>query len=130
MKYYSQSTHGFYDLNIHKNIPKDCVEISDEEHCELIYEQSAGKVIEMQGGRPIALEPSAQQKALIEKSQRQQTCLRLLQGAVIDQMEITLEMYQTGLNKGLWAKEDFPTRLVDKMAQIHQALIDFRNEEE
>ena len=44
--FYSKSTGGFYTREIHGDaIPSDAVEITDEEHGELMAGQSAGKVI-------------------------------------------------------------------------------------
>lgn len=45
-KYYSKSTGGFYDKDIHgENIPSDAVEISDDEWESLLEGQSSGKEI-------------------------------------------------------------------------------------
>jgi hypothetical protein len=59
MYYYSSTTKGFYTKEIHgENIPKDSVEISDEEHKALIELQSNGKeIVPDSNGRPIASEP-------------------------------------------------------------------------
>ncbi len=56
MKYYSNN--GFYDSNIHQEIPPGAVEISDDYWSKLLEEQAAGKRI-MTGsdGIPIAVEP-------------------------------------------------------------------------
>lgn len=44
--FYSKTTGGFYDSEIHgESIPSDAVEISKEEHASLLAAQSAGKVI-------------------------------------------------------------------------------------
>lgn len=46
MKYYSPSTRGFYDPAIHgTNMPEDVVALTDQQHAELLEEQSAGKEI-------------------------------------------------------------------------------------
>lgn len=44
--FYSASTGGFYDDEIHgENIPSDAVEISQEDHSALLEGQTSGKVI-------------------------------------------------------------------------------------
>ena len=57
--FYSKSTGGFYDREIHgDNIPADAVEITVEEHQALIEGQSRGKVIVSdENGRPILQDP-------------------------------------------------------------------------
>lgn len=46
----SKSMGGFYDPSIHPEIPADAVEITDEEHAALLAGQSAGQVIDWDGG--------------------------------------------------------------------------------
>lgn len=43
--YYSASTGGFYDDEIHTSIPADSVKITQAEHTALLNEQSEGRVI-------------------------------------------------------------------------------------
>ena len=52
--YYSQSTGGFYDDQIHSRLPEDAVAISPEQHTALLAGQSNGQVI-MPGedGKPV-----------------------------------------------------------------------------
>lgn len=59
MIYYSHSTGGFYDGNIHGgNIPTDAVAITADEHQALLDGQSAGKIIVADDqGRPILADP-------------------------------------------------------------------------
>lgn len=55
---YSKSTGGFYDINIHNNIPSDAVEITKEEHESLLTAQSLGKIISSNNkGKPVAIDP-------------------------------------------------------------------------
>lgn len=58
--YYSKTTGGFYDPEIHGSaIPEDAVEISTEAHAELLAAQSAGKVIVGDAdGLPQAVDPA------------------------------------------------------------------------
>lgn len=53
--FYAKSTGGFYDPDIHgEQIPKDAVEITDQEYTALIEGQSSGKIIIAdESGKPI-----------------------------------------------------------------------------
>lgn len=56
--YYAKSTAGFYDPAIHATMPEDAIEISADEHAELMDAQAAGAIIEADSdGRPVAVEP-------------------------------------------------------------------------
>lgn len=57
--FYSKSTGGFYDTEIHGNaIPSDAVEITNEEHAALLIGQSAGKLITADtNGAPVLTDP-------------------------------------------------------------------------
>ena len=57
--YYSQSSGGFYDSDIHDTLPNDAVAISTEQHTALLAGQSQGQVI-MPGkdGQPVLVEPA------------------------------------------------------------------------
>ncbi len=61
MIYYSKTTKGFYNQEIHgTNIPPDCVRITNEQHVYLLNEQSQGKqIVPDTNGYPIAIAPSA-----------------------------------------------------------------------
>ena len=58
MLYFSASSSGFYDGDIHgSNKPSDVVEITEAEHAALLAAQTAGLVIVGDaGGRPVAVE--------------------------------------------------------------------------
>lgn len=57
--FYSKSTGGFYSREIHTTMPNDVVEITTEQHQELINAQSQGKVITGDAdGYPIAVAPT------------------------------------------------------------------------
>lgn len=57
--FYSKSTGGFYDAAINgDNIPTDAVEITAEEHADLLTAQSSGKMIAHNvEGYPVAIDP-------------------------------------------------------------------------
>lgn len=57
--FYSPSNNGFYSYDINgTNIPSDAVEITYEQHAELMAEQANGKVIVAnEDGFPIAVSP-------------------------------------------------------------------------
>ncbi|MDD4356660.1 MAG: DUF4376 domain-containing protein [Smithellaceae bacterium] len=67
-KLYSAVEKGFYDTEIHANIPEDAVPISDKEYFALMQAQSAGKIISPDNnGKPIAADrvfTIAEKKAL------------------------------------------------------------------
>ena len=58
--FYSQSTKGFYSADIHGDaIPSDAVEITAEQHAQLLADQSAGASIQPdENGYPVAVFPS------------------------------------------------------------------------
>lgn len=57
--FYAKSTGGFYTREIHGgNIPADAVEISNDEHAELMAGQSSGQIITADAdGNPILQDP-------------------------------------------------------------------------
>lgn len=57
--YFSASTGGFYDPDIHgSNIPVDAVEITAEDYAALLDAQSQGKIIKANSkGKPVAADP-------------------------------------------------------------------------
>ncbi len=73
--FYSKSTRGFYDYEIHgDNMPEDKIEISAEYHRELFEGQSAGMLITHdENGYPILVpqpEPTAEELAGIMRDYR------------------------------------------------------------
>ena len=70
----SKSTRGFYDVTIHASMPEDVVEISAENHAELLAGQSAGKVIAWgDDGYPVLVDPpplTPEEAAEIERAWR------------------------------------------------------------
>ena len=61
MKFYSPSTKGFYDNQIHENIPSDSVEITDEYWASL-----QGKRIVFDGNLPVEKIDSEEELALLK----------------------------------------------------------------
>lgn len=59
--YFSASTGGFYDSDIHgKHVPSDAVEIAAEDHAALLDAQGNGKVIVAdKSGAPVAIDRPA-----------------------------------------------------------------------
>lgn len=57
--YYSSTTKGFYLKDVHgDNMPPDCIEITEDEHKNLLEAQSNGKqIVPDNNGRPIAIVP-------------------------------------------------------------------------
>lgn len=72
--FYSEQTGGFYDPAIHTRIPSDAVEISHEQHAQLLQGQATGKIIAAdQNGFPMLAEPAQpteSQKAAAIRSKR------------------------------------------------------------
>lgn len=65
--FYSSSTGGFYSEDLHGDgIPKDAVEISDNEYRNLLFQQELGhRIVSDKEGKPIAIkneEMTAKQK--------------------------------------------------------------------
>ena len=56
MLYYAPSTGGFYDTDIHGDIPADAVEITSDKHAALLAAQAVGQAIRAgEDGRPVAV---------------------------------------------------------------------------
>ena len=58
-KFYSRTTKGFYESSIHKVMPEDAYEISDEVYHSLLQEQVSGKIIIHNGDNPKAIDRPA-----------------------------------------------------------------------
>ena len=60
MLFYSLSERGFFDTDMHEEIPADCVQITKEYHRELLNGQGSGKqIVPDQTGYPILVDPPA-----------------------------------------------------------------------
>jgi hypothetical protein len=56
--FYSAAAQGFFDNRLHKELPPDAVEISQDQHAELLEGQSAGMVIVPSAdGKPVLADP-------------------------------------------------------------------------
>jgi hypothetical protein len=78
--FYAKSTHGFYDISINgSDIPDDAVQITVDQHDELLAAQCSGKVIQADvNGYPVALDPLPPPFASIKYSaleSTQESCL-------------------------------------------------------
>lgn len=74
--FYSKSTKGFYDSEVHgSNMPKDVVEVSYEEWEKLLLAQNSGQqIVADKNGRPIAVdkvEPEIIPEELLAKYKRE-----------------------------------------------------------
>lgn len=83
MVYFSKSTNGFYLKEVHgDNIPADAVEITHEQHSELLVGQVNGKKISADnGGYPILVdvvvdEPSSEIKKLMCKQKAKELLVK------------------------------------------------------
>lgn len=95
--FYSASTGGFYSREIHgDNMPVDAVEITDDKHREIMFEQSEGKVIAAdQDGNPITVdrEPLPQEtliKMQIKQLEEKVTDRRLREAVLTEEGELWL----------------------------------------
>ncbi|WP_315383460.1 tail fiber assembly protein [Microvirgula aerodenitrificans] len=76
--FYSKSTGGFYDAEIHGDaIPADAVEITRDEHAALLAGQSAGQRIEAdEHGRPVLRDtPAPSNDALADAARARRDAL-------------------------------------------------------
>ena len=93
--FYSASTGGFYAREIHgDNIPADVVEITAEQHSNLIEGQGNGKVITSdESGFPILIDPviTPEQIASNERAWR---------NGELDRADIELNKVQDGMGHG------------------------------
>ena len=74
MIYYNSKNNGFYDSNIN-DVPANSVEISNEEHSQLLEKQSQGFLIKSDAnGYPVAVESvlTADEIIMINTSKQQQ----------------------------------------------------------
>lgn len=93
--YYSKTTTGFYDSDIHgSTVPVDAVAITPEEHTELLVGQAAGKIITADShGAPILQDPPAptaaqqwaayQAKAQVTLSDSDTSMLRIYEAVIL-----------------------------------------------
>jgi hypothetical protein len=57
--FYSKSTGGFYLTSVHKTMPADVVEVSEDTHTALMAAQTTGKqIVADANGNPIAADPA------------------------------------------------------------------------
>lgn len=55
-RFFSKTTGGFYDDELHETMPPDALEVSDEVYAALFAAQAAGKMIKAgDGGAPVAV---------------------------------------------------------------------------
>ncbi|NIG44647.1 tail fiber assembly protein [Enterobacter sp. Acro-832] len=79
--YYSPSTRGFYQSQIHKEYPADAVEIDESEYCQLIQAQQNGmEITPGADGGPVLTEPVIDYAA---QAQQVKNSLRLTADAEI-----------------------------------------------
>lgn len=67
MLYFAKSTNGFYDSEIHgANIPADCVEITAQQHADLLIGQATGSTITSDAnGQPVLVAQTGMVEAQI-----------------------------------------------------------------
>jgi hypothetical protein len=99
MKYYSKSSKGFFDTEIHKVIPDDGISLTDEEYINILEEQSTGRVITVKNGKVITEEyvPTEEEIANVYKNRR-----KVSYPPISDQ----LDMIWHGMDSGAFPKLD------------------------
>lgn len=74
MLFFSASSCGFYDTEIHDNIPEDARELTRERHAELMVGQASGKrIVPDENGDPVLAapaEPTAENLAAAARRER------------------------------------------------------------
>lgn len=120
MFFYSKSTGGFYDRDIHgANIPADAVEITAEKHAALFDGQSQGKLIVAdERGYPIAIDPPAAQ------------VLDLLERAKAEMRAMRRDMLDAVTGIGFRANVAGNTTLAQEAATVSQQLLDITDDPE
>ncbi len=95
--FYSKTTKGFYDPTIHgANIPPDAVEITDQQHADLLNGQSAGKVITADAnGNPELTDPPAPTADQLAASARQK------RDGLITAIQWRLSRYENQVAQGI-----------------------------
>lgn len=115
MKYFSQTTNGFYSDEINGDeIPDDAVEITDEKWMELLNGQGVGKVIAAnETGYPVLLDPPPLTKdelIALAEAKRQQ---------LLDAANVITADWRTELALGIISDED-KAKLTDWMLYIKE----------
>ena len=64
-------------------------------------------------------------EAALEDRQNQR--LAKLAGAIVDNFDMLLELFQVGVTNGLWTAQDFPPALRQKAQEWRQLIEDYRN---
>lgn len=79
--FYSKSTGGFYDTDVHGgSIPADAVEISVEQWQQLLEDQTNGKVITCDdNGNVVSAEPSPQEEVVLPQPTKEDLMSKLLE---------------------------------------------------
>lgn len=64
--YYSDSRKAFYRSDIHKDLPDDIIEVTHDQHQQLLMDNSQGKVITVVDGVVVSVTPPIDIKALFK----------------------------------------------------------------
>lgn len=114
--YFSASTGGFYDSEIHgKAIPKGAVEIDAEQHAALLAAQADGKIIAADAqGNPIAIaRPAPTAEEIIAAARRKRDALLAASDWVVTRA------FETGTSvPAEWAEYRQALRDITEQAEI------------
>lgn len=97
---YSDSTKGFYLVGLHMDIPEDAISITEEQHQQLLQEQSEGKIISVVEGEVVTLPAPPPSNEVLEASIRNQRDYKLAQSdwVVVKAMETATAVPQAWLD--------------------------------
>ena len=97
MKYYSPSRKGFFDPEFHTEIPNDSIELTENEHKEIMDQQSSGMMITIKDGKVICekREPTQEEIDLMYQSFR-----RSSYPAIVEQLDMIWHSMNDGLIPG------------------------------
>jgi hypothetical protein len=89
---YSASARGFYSCDIHgDSIPRDAVDLTDEQYAELLAGQSAGRLIEPDAnGFPALVDREILPPQVPVKVTMRQARLALLSAGLLDSVEVAI----------------------------------------
>ena len=133
--FYSQTTGGFYKEGVHKNIPEDSFEISQEKYLFLMEEQSKGNIISLDTLGGLTATPPAikdqDYKVLargIRNTLRERIDKYLLPASTINDTLVTEEQKQTLIQDSLllakWpTTEGWPYIGLPVLSDLCQSLI-------
>lgn len=103
--YFSPSKHGFYDSQVHTEIPADACLCTEEEYLAALEAQNNGKVITVESGHVVAVDPPAPSADVLWAR------VRLRRNALLAQSDKTILLDYPGNPDKLQARYDYRAAL-------------------